>query len=69
MENVGPGSTPNGEPNNCHLEDTYNFHEEVDQALNDDIEVDWHGADLHDPNDDNLMVSMVDIYYRHLACL
>ena len=60
-EDVGPGSTPNDEPNNGHLEDTYNFHEEVDQARNDDIEVDWNGADLNDPDDDHLMVSMVDI--------
>ena len=58
MEDVGPGSFLNDEPNTCHLENTYNFHEEVDQALNYDIEVDWHGADLNDPNDDQPMVSM-----------
>ena len=62
MEDVIPDSTPkNDEPNSVNLDDTYNFHEEVDEALDDAIDVDWQGDDLVDYDDDNRMVSMVDI--------
>ena len=32
--------TPHDEPTDVEIDNTYNFHEEVDQALGDDLEVD-----------------------------
>ena len=54
-------ATPHDEPNDVEIGDTFNFHEEVDQALGDDLEVDWDGAELHDTSNDHLMSSLVDV--------
>ena len=40
--------------------DTFNFHEEVDEALADDLEVDFNGEDVEDPND-TIMSPMMDV--------
>ena len=56
-------TTPHAEPNHGdnYVDDTYNFHEEVDQALDDGIEVDWHGDTLYDGDGDHVMSTLVDV--------
>ena len=61
MDDVVATDTPNDEPTNVEVDDTYNFHEEVDADLGADIDVDWAGGDLHDPSNDHMMASLVDV--------
>ena len=61
MDDVVATDTPNDEPTNVEVDDTYNFHEEVDADLGADIDVDWDGGDLHDPSNDHMMASLIDV--------
>ena len=61
MADIEPDVTPRNEPEQVMVEDTQHFYEEVDKAMGDSLEVDWTGGELHDPDNDHVMSSMIDV--------
>ena len=43
------------------VDDTYNFHEEVNQELDNGLEVEWDGELLHDPDGDHMMSTLINV--------
>lgn len=56
-------TTPHVEPNKneYQVDDTFNFHEEVDEELGDQLEVDWDGDQLHDGDGDHIMATLMNV--------
>ena len=56
-------ATPHDEPkaHEDQLDDTYNFHEEVDAEISDRLDVDWEGEELHDADGDHVMATLVNV--------
>ena len=52
-------NTPNEHEPNIVIEDTSNFHEEVD--ADQDLEVEWEGDGLHDGDGDHIMSMLVNV--------
>ena len=56
-------ATPHDEPKlrEYQVDDTYNFHEEIDAEIGDRLEVDWEGEELHDGDGDHMMATLVNV--------
>ena len=61
MADIDHDTTPHDEPEQVMVEDTQHFCEEIDKAMGDSFEVDWTGGELHDPDSDHVMTSMIDV--------
>ena len=56
-------ATPNDEPtvHDYNVEDTFNFHEEINAELGDGLDVDWDNEPLHDGDGDHVMATLVNV--------
>ena len=56
-------ATPHDEPNipEDQIDDTYNFHEEIDAEIGDRLDVDWEGEELHDGDGDHVMATLINV--------
>ena len=55
--------TPHDDSNvhEYQVDDTYNFHEEIDEDLTNNLEVDWDEGELRDSDGDHVMATIVNV--------
>ena len=55
--------TPHDEPtvHEYQVDDTFNFHEEVDEELGDQLDVDWDGDQWNNGDGDHVMATLVNV--------